>query len=189
MNATTNPLPSGPPANDRLHALRWRDPFTWLAAGGRDLARSWRVSLVFGVCFWLMAVVLGAVFRSRPEYTMSFVSGCLLVGPFLAMGLYESSRRREMASRKIWVHVIDLLGHAPGQHGHAGARAGRAGAAVGPGVAGGVCGVFQHRHAVHHGRGAAIFNPENWEFVGGLPPLVGGCLRRWCSRPAWSPFP
>jgi uncharacterized membrane protein len=42
-----------------------------------------------------MAVLLGWVFRTRPEYTMSLASGCLLLGPFLAMGLYDSSRRRE----------------------------------------------------------------------------------------------
>ena len=40
-----------------------------------------------------MALVLGAVFKSNPEYTMSIASGCLLVGPFLAMGLYDVSRR------------------------------------------------------------------------------------------------
>ena len=42
-----------------------------------------------------MAVVLTLVFRNKPEYVMSIASGCLLIGPFLAMGLYEVSRRRE----------------------------------------------------------------------------------------------
>lgn len=41
-----------------------------------------------------MANTLGAVFRARPKYTLSIASGCLLVGPFLAMGLYKVSRSR-----------------------------------------------------------------------------------------------
>jgi uncharacterized membrane protein len=47
------------------------------------------------MCFWAMATTLAGVFRHKPEYTMTIVSGCLLVGPFLAMGLYDVSRRLE----------------------------------------------------------------------------------------------
>ena len=54
------------------------------------------ISAFYGIAFWLMALVLGAVFKSKPEYTMSIASGCLLLGPFLAMGLYEVSRKREL---------------------------------------------------------------------------------------------
>jgi uncharacterized membrane protein len=53
------------------------------------------IALFYGVAFTTMALVLGAVFRNSPEYTMTIASGCLLVGPFLAMGLYEVSRRRD----------------------------------------------------------------------------------------------
>ena len=70
-------------------------PFGWLAAGWRDLLAHPGIGLFYGICFWLMAVALGVVFRSRPEYTLTIASGCLLVGPFLAMGLYEVSWRRE----------------------------------------------------------------------------------------------
>ena len=85
------PTPFLPP----LQPVGWAAPFCWLAAGARDLRAAPASGIFYGVCFWLMAVVIGAVFRNKPEYTISFVSGCFLVGPFLAMGLYDSSRRRE----------------------------------------------------------------------------------------------
>ncbi|MEO8655254.1 MAG: DUF2189 domain-containing protein [Ramlibacter sp.] len=79
----------------QIASLRLADPLRWLAAGWRDLLAAKGIALFYGICFWLMAVVLGLVFRNRPEYATSFLSGCFLVGPFLAMGLYEASRRRE----------------------------------------------------------------------------------------------
>ena len=75
------------------------DPLRWLARGWRDFLAAPGIGIFYGVCFWLMAVVLTLVFRSSPEYVMSIASGCLLVGPFLAMGLYEGSRRRELGIR------------------------------------------------------------------------------------------
>jgi uncharacterized membrane protein len=53
------------------------------------------ITLFYGVCFWLMALILLAVFKSNPEYTLSAISGCLLIGPFLAMGLYDVSMHME----------------------------------------------------------------------------------------------
>ena len=102
VNAPTNAdgyVPYVPPASDaplkKIAALQFADPFRWLARGWHDMLAAKGIAAFYGVCFWLMALVLGAVFRSKPEYAMSLASGCLLVGPFLAMGLYEVSRRRE----------------------------------------------------------------------------------------------
>ncbi len=92
---TDTPASTAPAFVRKLRPLRVADPFHWLAAGWRDLLAARGIAVFYGVCFWLMAAVLGTVFSRMPEYTMSFVSGCFLVGPFLAMGLYESSRRRE----------------------------------------------------------------------------------------------
>ena len=80
----------------KIVKLPWDAPFHWLALGWHDLMAAKGIGFFYGVSFWLMAVILGAVFRSKPEYAMSIASGCLLVGPFLAMGLYEVSRRREL---------------------------------------------------------------------------------------------
>lgn len=78
-----------------LRRLHMGDPFRWLLRGLRDLRAAPGIALFYGTCFWAMALLLGWVFRTRPEYTMSLASGCLLLGPFLAMGLYDTSRRRE----------------------------------------------------------------------------------------------
>ncbi len=90
-------VPYTPPASDaptkEIVTLRFIDPFTWLANGWRDMMAAKGIAAFYGICFWLMALVLGVVFRNKPEYAMSIASGCLLVGPFLAMGLYEASRR------------------------------------------------------------------------------------------------
>ncbi|MFM8864881.1 MAG: DUF2189 domain-containing protein [Limnohabitans sp.] len=91
--------PYAPPpqvgAQARFISLPLSAPWRWLVLGFGDLKASPGIGLFYGTVFWLMAQVLALVFRRSPEYTLSMVSGCLLVGPFLAMGLYEVSRRRE----------------------------------------------------------------------------------------------
>lgn len=97
MTSTTTPSdsPAAAPPRPQVCRLHWADPLRWLARGARDLRAAPGVSAFYGVCFWAMAAALSAVFRHKPEYTMTLVSGCLLVGPFLAMGLYDVSRRAE----------------------------------------------------------------------------------------------
>src|SRR5690242_8108970 len=97
-----DPVVGAPPAEGRVtppcahvRALALGAPLRWLRLGLGDMAAAPAIALFYGVCFWAMAATLGAVFRHSPEYTMTIVSGSLLVGPFLAMGLYEVSRRRE----------------------------------------------------------------------------------------------
>ena len=87
------PAQEGPRAQLQLLALS--APVRWLVLGFADLRAQPGIALFYGLAFWCMAQVLALVFRHSPEYTLSMVSGCLLVGPFLAMGLYEVSRRRE----------------------------------------------------------------------------------------------
>ncbi|MFV0681055.1 DUF2189 domain-containing protein [Ottowia sp.] len=82
-----------------MQPLGLGDPLRWLLKGAKDGLAAPVIALFYGVCFWCMAAVLIGVFRNKPEYVMSIASGCLLVGPFLAMGLYEASRRREAGVR------------------------------------------------------------------------------------------
>lgn len=165
------PPPVGPQAI--MQPLGQGAPFAWLAAGWRDLKAHPGIGLFYGLCFWLMAVTLGAVFRAKPEYTLTIASGCLLVGPFLAMGLYEVSRRREQgltpelgASLTCWdshirsmgmlilvLIVLELLW-------------GRASLVV-------FAVFFNTGMPSTSGVLNAVFNPDNWEFVA-VYLVVGG---------------
>ncbi|WP_461468288.1 DUF2189 domain-containing protein [Melaminivora sp.] len=140
-------------------------PLRWLVLGARDLHAAPGVALFYGLCFWGMALLLAWVFRARPEYTMSLASGCLLVGPFLAMGLYETSRRREaglppslsesltcwdrhvasMAMLVLALVVLELLW-------------GRASLVV-------FAVFFNTGMPSTTGVVQAVFNPQNWQFV------------------------
>ena len=166
------PPPSEAPPKE-IVSLRLTDLLNWLAAGWRDMRAHPGISLFYGVAFWAMALVLGAVFKSKPEYTMSIASGCLLLGPFLAMGLYEVSRRRELglqpelgASITCWdrhvrsmgmlvlvLIVLELLW-------------GRASLVV-------FAVFFNTGMPSTTGVMQAVFNPENWEFVA-VYTVVGG---------------
>ena len=168
------PPPSQEPQKEIVE-LRLSDPFRWLVWGWRDLLAAKGISLFYGVCFWLMALLLGAVFRNKPEYVMSIASGCLLVGPFLAMGLYEVSRRREQgllpslsASLTCWdshlrsmgllvlvLVVLELLW-------------GRASLVV-------FAVFFNTGMPSTTGVIKAIFNPENWDFLA-VYLAVGGAF-------------
>jgi uncharacterized membrane protein len=70
-------------------------PLEWLARGWDDYRASWKASASYGLVFALMGWLVALVFRHAYEYVWGLTTGFLLVGPFLAIGIYELSRRRE----------------------------------------------------------------------------------------------
>lgn len=69
----------------------WR---SWLRKGWEDLRAAPAASLFYGATFagmgWLLDLSVG-----RGEYILALMTGFLLVAPFLAVGIYDISRRRE----------------------------------------------------------------------------------------------
>jgi uncharacterized membrane protein len=73
-------------------------PWSWLAAGWRDLRAASPVSLAYGVLFALAgyAITFGLWWADLVYLVLPMVCGFLIVGPLLAVGLYEVSRRLEL---------------------------------------------------------------------------------------------
>jgi uncharacterized membrane protein len=76
-----------------VHRVPLGAPFVWVAVGWRDLRRAPLASLFYGVAFAIMGWLLALVFRHAYEYTSALAAGFLLIGPFLATGTYDISRR------------------------------------------------------------------------------------------------
>ena len=72
-------------------------PWMWLAAGWRDLWEAPAVGLTYGAIFAAGALALAVVLLSYQAEALfpALAGGFLLLAPFLAMGLYEASRRME----------------------------------------------------------------------------------------------
>ncbi len=76
-----------------VRALPVGAPWRWLRAGARDLRAAPVAGLFYGTVLAAMGFLL--VRYSAGAIGLAFTTGFLLVGPFLAIGLYDISRRLE----------------------------------------------------------------------------------------------
>ncbi|GIX17519.1 MAG: hypothetical protein KatS3mg119_1705 [Rhodothalassiaceae bacterium] len=98
MNATsTTAGAAAAPARLRVNRISGEDPWRWLAGGWQDLWRAPKPALLMGVVFWLLSLALAATLLSVDALALllPMAGGFFLVGPFLAIGLYELGRRLE----------------------------------------------------------------------------------------------
>ena len=73
-------------------------PWRWLRLAWADLRATPLPSLFYGLMLAAMGFLLGR-FVDEAAYELALATGFLLVGPFLAMGIYDISRRRERGER------------------------------------------------------------------------------------------
>ncbi|WP_420349211.1 DUF2189 domain-containing protein [Pelagibius sp.] len=94
MTVTHSPPASGFPPIRRLELER---PWSWLSAGWQDMWQAPGVSLAYGAIFTLVsfAITAGVLLADLAYLLFPLVAGFMLVGPMLAVGLYETSRRLE----------------------------------------------------------------------------------------------
>jgi uncharacterized membrane protein len=92
-------------------------PWRWIVAGWADLTRMPAISLAYGAVFTAIALGLfaGLADLGMSSLILAFAGGFMLIGPVLAVGLYEGSRRLERGEP---IHVKDVVlagFRAPGQ--------------------------------------------------------------------------
>ena len=92
-------------------------PWAWLAAGWRDFWSAPVTSLTYGAAF--AATAYAFVFQLSQTNVLPLMlplaGGFLLVGPLLAVGFYEISRRRERNERASFQDIVSAARQSGGQ--------------------------------------------------------------------------
>jgi len=88
-------------------------PMRWLRHGWADFCNAIEASLAYGVMFTVMGWLLLGVTK-EPAYELALVTGFLIVGPFLCLGLYDISRRLELKEEvKLAITLVAWRRNAP----------------------------------------------------------------------------
>jgi uncharacterized membrane protein len=85
-------------------------PFQWLKEGARDFAAAPVVSLTYGLIFALIGLGISYASISQPQFALTFWTGFLLVGPFLAVGLYKVAQLKEQGEEVSLGKLLSTLG-------------------------------------------------------------------------------
>lgn len=94
MSPTQAPVEAPPTPFPKIRgSLSPSAPFRWLARGFGDFRACPTASLFYGCCFAAMGFTINVVFARYYHYIAALICGFILLGPFLAIGLYEVSRR------------------------------------------------------------------------------------------------
>lgn len=114
--------PPQPPATTFARGFPARVALDWLAAGWRDLRMNPLPSLIWGVMLFLLSWTvlwalrgLGLLYLALPA-----MAGFLIVGPFLAVGLYEKSRSLSAGRRASFSDMLRARPASSGQFAYAG---------------------------------------------------------------------
>jgi len=102
---------SQPQANDgppiaRVRRIGIDAPKTWLRRGLSDFLDKPLPSLFYGLVFVVMGYALAGLFENAAHMILALAAGFMLVGPFLAAGLYDLSRQRERHESVSLLHSL-----------------------------------------------------------------------------------
>ncbi len=107
----------GSAGDAHINKIRADEPWRWLAAGWADLWAMPFYSLCYGAGFAALSfLIVGGMFAAQwGPIALALGAGFMLLGPLLAMGLYEASRRREAGEALSLKAVFFVRAEAPSQ--------------------------------------------------------------------------
>jgi uncharacterized membrane protein len=85
-------------------------PFDWVKKGIHDVKTAPLPSLLYGLLFALIGLLLLFLASNNPIWSASIISAFFLVGPFLAVGLYHISQQIEAGDKPCLLDSLSAIG-------------------------------------------------------------------------------
>ncbi len=92
----------------RVRIVSTDQPWEWLGAGWKDLCRTPLASISYGLIFVVLGYWMVYMVEARFQYVLALTTGFLLVGPFLAMGLYDQGFEGESTPDRLYQILLKI---------------------------------------------------------------------------------
>jgi uncharacterized membrane protein len=117
MDTLPEIVPRLPRERRMSRGLTPQDAFVWLRAGWSDLWNGPASSLAYGFAMFVAsAILIGGMFKFNLDFILfPALAGFLVVGPVLAIGLYEKSRRLSIGEQVTLKEMILVKAASGGQ--------------------------------------------------------------------------
>jgi uncharacterized membrane protein len=111
MTTTTHTVPVLAGPAPRIKKIEIDRPWSWLTRGWADLRKAPGVSIAYGLFFAIVGfILLGALWFLDWFYlVLPLSAGFMLMGPLVAVGLYEISRRLEAGDKPTLAHAATAI--------------------------------------------------------------------------------
>ncbi len=86
-------------------------PVNWLKHGYADMKKALLPSLLYGFVFALIGLVLIFIASKTPVWSAALTTSFLLIGPFIAIGLYDLSRQIEAGEKPDLLSSVKNIRH------------------------------------------------------------------------------
>ena len=97
------------PSDVQVYHVDREAPMRWLGKGLNDFKNNFKLSILYGIFIAAIGIILTLTMQLSTSFVIGAITGFVIVGPFVAIGLYDMSREMEFGRQPKLHHAISAL--------------------------------------------------------------------------------